>query len=152
MVLLGASNVMILQGIALYCTASNGIAQLCVILNGIALHWCRLLLNGIALYWQVYLVLHCMLLNTIALYSNHSENTHVTFPDVLQFLFSAHASHLSLHLEIYSQKILLIETNVTMILLCRQFQDSLKNTLQYRKAKQICKFQVAIDFTLHFLY
>ena len=53
----------------------------------------------------------------------------------LWFLLSAHISHLRLNLEIYSCEHIFIEANVTMILLSRQFENSLKNAVQYRKAQ-----------------
>ena len=54
----------------------------------------------------------------------------------LQLLLSAHTSHLRLNLEIYSCKILFIETNVTMILLCRQFEDE-RSAVQKSQTKSM---------------
>ena len=96
MVLHGAYNVMV-QIISWYCKVLHFIARHPIVLHGIVLYWivlhwiyrnvivlndiawCCVLLNGIALYWLINLLLHCMLLNAILLYSNYSENTSVIY-------------------------------------------------------------------------
>ena len=80
-----ARHPIVLHGIVWYWIVLHWIDRYLIVLNDIA--WCCVLLNSIALYWLVNLVLHCMLLNAILLYSNYSENTNVTFQDALQSRF-----------------------------------------------------------------
>ena len=96
-----------------------------IVSNAIA--WCCLLSNSIAFYCYVHLVSHCMLVNAITLYCNHSENTHITFG-------ASPRPQMCLLMQAYWGCIWKY-TVQTLILLCRQFEDSLKNAVQ--KDKQI---------------
>ena len=109
-----------------YCI--HWIARHFIVLNDIA--WCCLLLNSIAFYCYVHLVSHCMLVNAITLYCNHSENTHFTYgvsprPQMCFFCYLLMQAIWGCICKFAVEQILVIETNVTLILLCRQFGNLL---------------------------